>query len=154
MRLLLISLLLVLPLVAQSNAAKKAKSAKGQPNGESDEQPEKKDPISEYSQQAYFHMEMSGMKYKMASIKGSGWDEYFSSISKIKAEMKDLYNKAIPKVKKAKAREALKAHYVAFITALDGINSKGGESEFGYAHRQEMLKDKLTEAWTRFEVEE
>lgn len=57
-------------------------------------------------------------------------------------------------VKKEKAREALKSYHVAFITALEGIVPGFDEMKIAYQQRQQALSDKVTEAWSRFQIEE
>jgi hypothetical protein len=57
-------------------------------------------------------------------------------------------------VKKPKAQETLKSYHVAFVTALGGISPGIDERRVSYEQRQQALKDKVTEAWARFEVEQ
>jgi hypothetical protein len=62
---------------------------------------------------------------------------------KEEASSKVNFTAALHALKKPKAQEALKAYHVAFMTALKGIAPGADKS----------LKDKVTEAWTRFEIE-
>jgi hypothetical protein len=64
------------------------------------------------------------------------------------------FKAAILTVKKDKAQEALKTYHVAFISAIEGIAPGFDEPRIIYQQRQQALAGKVTEAWSRFEIEE
>lgn len=80
--------------------------------------------------------------------------DYVGCIKEKKAEAKAYFITAVRAVKKPKAQEALKSYQVAAIAALDGIRPGVEEIRLDYDRRQQVLKDKLDEAWTRFEIEQ
>lgn len=75
-------------------------------------------------------------------------------IATTKANAVEKFKAAILTVKKDKAKEALKSYHVAFITALEGIAPGSDEPRIIYQQRQQALAGKVTEAWSRFEIEE
>lgn len=77
---------------------------------------------------------------------------YADCISKGVIESKATLQPALATLKTESAKEALKAYHVAFITALEGINPGLDERRISYEQRQQALSDKVTEAWTRFDI--
>ena len=74
-------------------------------------------------------------------------------IKKHSDEAKAELNSAIKTLKNNNTQEALKNYHVAFITALKGIEPGFDERKITYSQRQQMLTDKVNEAWARFDIE-
>jgi hypothetical protein len=79
--------------------------------------------------------------------------DYTGCIEENEKELKKKYRAALPTVRGARAKDALKEHYIVALTALRGIRPGVGERKIDYDRRQQTLKDKVSEAWARFEVE-
>lgn len=70
-----------------------------------------------------------------------------------KVELKKAYDGFSRTVKKPLAKAALKEHFVLATTALNGIEPATEELQIVYDKRQADNKAKVSEQWTRFEVE-
>jgi hypothetical protein len=81
-------------------------------------------------------------------------DNTAQCITTVKAKAVTNFKAAILTVKKDKAQEALKTYHVAFISAIEGITPGLDEPRIIYQQRQQALAGKVTEAWSRFEIEE
>ena len=79
---------------------------------------------------------------------------YQGCIAEGKATARSNLDKALRAEKKSKARDALKSYHVAFVAALEGIRPGVGERSINYDRRQQIFRDKVNEAWARFEVEQ
>jgi hypothetical protein len=123
------------------------------------QEPDKRTPLERYEADTRFTLYMCKMTLKLALAKselGKEQDEqsdWSACIRNGKATAKASFEKALPTVKKAKAKEALKSYQVAFLAAADGIAPGPEERRISYDQRQQMLEGRVTEAWARFEVE-
>lgn len=75
-------------------------------------------------------------------------------IVKETVEAKRRLDVALKTLKKPAAREALKNVHVAYVTAIEGVHPSNGERKVQYEARQASLRDKVTAAWARFDVEQ
>ena len=80
--------------------------------------------------------------------------DYRKCVREEKEELKAALSKALIVVKQTTAKEALKSYHVAVMSALAGIEPGIGELETTYDTRQQSLRQKMDEAWARFEVEQ
>ena len=80
-------------------------------------------------------------------------DNYQKCISRHKDDIKSSYEQLAAKVKKSSVKLALKEHYIAVITALQGIEPLPDERKMNYERRQGENQSKLDSAWIRFETE-
>jgi hypothetical protein len=122
-------------------------------------------PIDAYYHVVNYKVLMCSITYKLARARaeleangGTPPDDassadYLGCIAKGKAEIKAAYDKALRMIKKTPAKTALKEHYVAGISALQGIDPQSGETRMNYTKRQGDNNVKLDEMWTRFEAE-
>ena len=100
------------------------------------------------------------VRYKLAEgraergIEQDHESNYQACIAEGKATARSSLDKALRAVKKSKARDALKSYDVAFVAALEGIRPGADERNINYERRQQSLRDKVNEAWARFEVEQ
>lgn len=69
------------------------------------------------------------------------------------ADVKKALDRALPTIKKDRAKQAARDLHVAFLTALRGISPGVNETRLGYSVRQQQLRDKLNEAIARLETE-
>ena len=96
------------------------------------------------------------MVLKLATLRGdydSPETDWRGCITKHKLEIKQSYDVAVRTVKKVLARQALKEHYIAALSALTSIEPKSDEIQMNYSRRQAENSDKVTERWSRFEAE-
>lgn len=71
-----------------------------------------------------------------------------------KASVKGKFAPAVASLKKnAKAVDALKSYYVAWMTQLDGMVPDQGDSKLTYRQRQSESRQHTQEAWSRFIIE-
>jgi hypothetical protein len=123
------------------------------------DEPDNRTPVARYQGDAEFSILTCKIGLRIAIAKtnlGEQQDEksdYLNCIQTGKATAKKNLDAALKSVKKAKAKEALKSHYVVLVGALDGIRPGSDERKASYEQRQQALEGKLTEAWARFEVE-
>lgn len=80
--------------------------------------------------------------------------DYRACIKKQKAALKKTYERFAPTVRKPAARTALKEHYIAALTGLDGIAPKFDERVIDYQRRQNGNETRTDELWTRFQAEQ
>lgn len=124
------------------------------------EEPDESTPVEYYKEAGKFSLIRCNLFLSSARItaeSGKAQDEksdYAGCIEHEKATAKKNLVKALRTLKKSKAQESLKSYHVAFVTALEGIRPGSNEREISYEQRQQALKEKLTEAWARFEVEQ
>lgn len=117
-------------------------------------------PIADYQSHTELNLYECKLSVELAILQsqvGKKQDEqydYNKCIERVKVSSKTYLVKALKTVHKAKATDALKSYQVAFITALVGIAPGDAETKWSYEARQQSLKDKLTEAWARFEIEQ
>lgn len=121
-------------------------------------------PIERYGSESEAAVMTCSLEFQLAQAQaqlvsvGGGQPEkpadFAACLKKARAEGKQLFSLALAKVKKPAAKEALKSYHVAFMTALEGISPGMDERRITYEARQRSLKDKMTEAWARFEVEQ
>jgi hypothetical protein len=124
------------------------------------QEPDKRTPLEKYQGQTAFALLMCPTALRIANASaemgkepGEHGDWRKCQIDQ-RAEAKRMLDAALKGVRKPAAHAALKTHYVAFIAALDGITPARDELKISYQARQAALKDKLNEAWARFEVEQ
>lgn len=79
--------------------------------------------------------------------------DYAACIEDAKKKIKAEYPGAVKTVKKAPAKDALKAYYIKALASLDAIVATPGELKISYEQRERANVDKLNELWTSFEVE-
>ena len=124
------------------------------------EEPDKITPLEHYKEACKFYLIECNLFLNSARLKaesGKAQDEgsdYAGCIEHKKATAKKNLVEALRTLKKSKAQESLKSYHVAFVTALEGIRPGYDERKISYEQRQLALKEKLTEAWARFEVEQ
>lgn len=124
------------------------------------EAPDNRTPLERYRGGTQFYLLSCSLSFKLATLKAEGdqsqdeKNDYAGCITKGKTVSKSNLGKALRTVKKPKAQEALKTYHVAFVSALEGIFPGTDERRISYEQRQQALKDKVTEAWARFEVEQ
>ncbi len=70
-----------------------------------------------------------------------------------KVELKKHYESALKYVKKPAARSALKEHYTAAIGALNATAIRDEDTKGSYRRRQDEGRDRMEQAWAKFEVE-
>jgi hypothetical protein len=85
---------------------------------------------------------------------GDARAEFKSCVDQGRVDGKKNLNTALASVKKPRLKEALKNYQVAYLTALQAIAPGTDERKISYEQRQQGLDDKLTEAWSKVEVEE
>lgn len=73
--------------------------------------------------------------------------------AKRKAELKLALDKALPTLKNAKAKEALKTVHVAVVLVASGRLRSGTDSDLVFAQRMRSNVARLEEALERFEIE-
>lgn len=78
---------------------------------------------------------------------------YQKCILEGKDDIKASYEKFAAKVKKPSAKLALKEHYIAALSALQGVEPLSDERKMNYEKRQGENQSKLDTAWIRFETE-
>ncbi len=114
-------------------------------------------PIEAYRNDTQSRIEGCSNLYRLLFLRYKEDDletfEYFSRMAK--EESKKGFKKALETVSNAKAQEALKNYQIAFMVALEGMNTDSLDKSELIANeqRQEALKIKITEAWERFEIE-
>jgi len=79
--------------------------------------------------------------------------DYRGCIQEQKAAIQKSYEAALATVKKPAARQALKEHYIAVLSQLNGLPPASDEIRIHYMKRQNDAKAKAEDMWTRFEVE-
>lgn len=114
-------------------------------------------PLEAYKTRTYFPLLLCHLSYEAGPItepmpEGTPKD-VFACIKDAKAEEIITFKKIL-KTLNPKAQQVFKDIHVAFIMALDGILPGDDELQINYDRRQNALKDKLNEAWVRFDVEQ
>lgn len=131
-------------------------------------------PLEGYSTDTRFSIEKCSLTYKLALAKAENkalmaqtgerppdeseeqkkMGDYVTCIKTGKATAKTFLDKSMRTLKKPAAREALKSYHVAFLSALEGIPAADGEIRMMYSQRQAALRARMSEAWSRFEIEQ
>lgn len=115
--------------------------------------------IEQYRSHIAFSMKVCKLLYESAISTQAPEDqaeiasEFEKCVTQTGTYARALYEKSLASIKKPGAKQALKEVHVAFATALEGIRSRDGELKIGYPSRQAALADRLTAAWSRFEIE-
>lgn len=124
------------------------------------QEPDKRTPLEKYHGQTHFAMTVCPSALNIANL-NAGMDkepgehgDWRKCQRDQRSEAKRMLDAALKTVRKPAAQAALKSHYVAFVAALDGITPTVDERKITYQARQASLKDKVNEAWARFEVEQ
>lgn len=94
------------------------------------------------------------LRVALADSTTAGYEEVYGCINEAVAASKKNFAVALKTVKKPPAKEALKSYHVALIGALEGVKPGAEERKLTYEARQSALQGKLTDAWTRFEIEQ
>lgn len=115
-------------------------------------------PLEKYQEGTNYALLACGLTFKIAQAqaelgKATEDGDYRACITQNVEQAKKNLTPALRTVRKPAAQAALKAHYVAFATALRGIDPGVNERKISYEQRQQALSDKVTEAWEKFEVE-
>lgn len=124
------------------------------------DEPDKRTPLERYRGDGEGYVLICSLSLKLAlaraehGVPQDNTTDFAGCIHERKAWAKAAFDKALKSVRKTKAQEALKTYHVALITALEGIRPGIEELKVNYEQRQQALGSKLTEAWTRFEVEQ
>lgn len=112
-------------------------------------------PIERYRGDTAAALAMCKELFRTAILTGqkSDLETFTNRLSDEKAKSKESLKNALETVKNANAKEALKSYHVAVMSALASIFSGLDERKINYEQRQQVLEDKVTEAWERFEIE-
>lgn len=122
--------------------------------------------LEAYSGEASFAATMCGLTFvtgqAQAEIIRAGGEvsaenrqkgDYRACVRDQKPAVKTAYDAALKTVRKPAAKAALKNHYVAAISQLDGIVPELDERKIDYERRQAANAVRAKEAWIRFEAE-
>lgn len=80
-------------------------------------------------------------------------EDYRGCLDQARAAGKRQLATVLVKVKGAGLKDALKSYQAAYLSALQGIPPGSEERKISYELRQQSLDTKMTEAWSRVEVE-
>ncbi len=69
-------------------------------------------------------------------------------------EATDLFARASKASKSKSARDALKNYHAIFVSTMLGLEPASGELRMAYTSRQKAAETRMTEAWTRFTLEQ
>lgn len=81
------------------------------------------------------------------------YGDFLSCRGAVSKASKEVYKKVLGKAKGSDAKKALKDYQVAFMTFLDGIDAKAGETKYDYSLRFSALEDNLSMAKRRLDLE-
>ncbi|WP_429950480.1 hypothetical protein ACQYWY_02475 [Comamonas sediminis] len=81
------------------------------------------------------------------------YSDFLSCRGAVSKASKEVYKKVLGKAKGSDAKKALKDYQVAFMTFLDGIDAKAGETKYDYSLRFSALEDNLSMAKRRLDLE-
>lgn len=121
---------------------------------------DKRTPVERYKGETVGGVIECGLRIEMLDLQqtttgyASALDELYNCISKSKTAARSALNLAVASLRKEKALEALKQHYIAFSAAMDNLKPSTSESKLVWQQRRSADKAKMNEAWARFEVEE
>jgi hypothetical protein len=120
-----------------------------------EEENDKRPPIEAYLGDVKAGITICGLEMELALLKDekAAYEKAYQCIDDAKKAFKKRYETAVKVVRKPQAKIALKEHLVTAITAVSALPPASDETKAGYTKRQADLKDKLTEKWARFEVE-
>lgn len=103
---------------------------------------------------ASFALMLCQAEAELAILKGGGGDSAAQCIASEKAKVTASFRAAIRSLaKNASAVVAIKKHQAKFLTAIDGVNPRAGETEREYRQRQSQMKTDLEEAANAVKVE-
>jgi hypothetical protein len=127
-------------------------------SGQSVAQETGKTPLEEYQDEVTFSLKKCKLFFDLnregiGKKPRTGLAAYAVCINEQEPEIKKTFRAALPSVRGKQAKEALKDHYIAALSALKGIHPGMNELLTTYDQRRQSLNDKVSEAWTRFEVE-
>ena len=124
------------------------------------QEPDKRSPIDRYRGDTVYTLMMCQISFYNAQTNAmvdkaqDQASDYESCIEKGKGTTKLAFDAALRTIRKPAAVEALKAHHVAFVTALQGIRPAVEERKGAYRQRQQVLEERLTATWARIEIEQ
>lgn len=73
--------------------------------------------------------------------------------STVSSDSKAVYKKVLSKAKGADAKKAVKDYHVAFMSFLNGLDPKSGETKYAYSQRVSALESSLESAKQRMDLE-
>lgn len=109
-------------------------------------------PLERYQEEVLFSTVNCPMVLQVVLL-GDVKRDYHQCIAEARKTIKAAYLSAVKTIKKPAARAALKEHYIAAMTRIDGIDPQFDETNGNYAHRQSDNQSRLDEKWARFEAE-
>jgi hypothetical protein len=79
--------------------------------------------------------------------------DYAGCIREQSVNVKQRYDKALKVVRKPAAKAALKEHFIAVSSQLQGLAPASDENRLDYTRRQTENQARTEEKWIRFEAE-
>ncbi|WP_296446986.1 hypothetical protein [Rhodoferax sp. UBA5149] len=112
---------------------------------------DKRTPSEKYQGAISFALSMC--TFAFIEAQAGGRQETQSCIDDGRVSIKKEYDSFSKLIKKPPAKSALKEHYIAGISALNGIQPQTQERKFNYDKRQGDNQAKIDDLWVRFETE-
>lgn len=113
--------------------------------------PDTRTPVQRYRGATQYALIDCGLDLWRSNAAGAGTSGLSECIDKHAASSKVALQAATETVSPA-AGQALREYHVIFLTALRGLEPNADERKISYEQRQASLKDRLNEAWARFEI--